>query len=98
MGRLFEHPVTLIVLLIIVLLLFGAKRLPDLASGIGQSLRIFKREVNGLHDDEKAAAQPTVVTPPAAPAPTQAAAPSPTEPPATPAPAQPENRPTDPSA
>lgn len=100
MGRLFEHPAALIVLLIIVLLLFGAKRLPDLASGIGQSLRIFKREVNDLRDDEKPAAQPPVVTPPSAPAPapTQAAAPAPAEPPVTPAPAQPENRPTDPSA
>ncbi|HEY0217494.1 MAG TPA: Sec-independent protein translocase subunit TatA [Cellulomonas sp.] len=65
MGRLFEHPATLLVLIIIVLLLFGAKRLPDLASGIGQSLRIFKREVTALQDDDKQ--DPAAQTPPAAP-------------------------------
>jgi len=72
MGRLFEHPVTLVVLLVIVVLLFGAKRLPDLASGIGQSLRIFKREVRDLTDDdgpaqngtENSATGPTVQVPP----------------------------------
>lgn len=58
MGRLFEHPLTLIVLLVVIVLLFGAKRLPDLASGIGQSLRIFKREVRDLSDDDKPAQQP----------------------------------------
>lgn len=83
MGRLFEHPVTLIVLLLVVVLLFGAKRLPDLASGIGQSLRIFKREVRDLSDDDKAAQQPgtqqnTAAQPPVATQP-------PTQPPVAPA-------------
>lgn len=35
----------LIVLLIILVILFGAKRLPDSARSLGQSLRIFKREL-----------------------------------------------------
>jgi len=47
MGALFEKPAFLI-LLLIVLLLFGAKRLPDLARGVGRSLRIFKAETDGL--------------------------------------------------
>ncbi|VTR75628.1 twin-arginine translocase TatA/TatE family subunit [Cellulomonas hominis] len=71
MGRLFEHPLTIVVLLVIVLLLFGAKRLPDLASGIGQSLKIFKREVRDLSDDDdprKDATTPPVATTPVAPA------------------------------
>jgi len=32
----------------LVLLLFGAKRLPDAARGLGRSLRIFKAETKGL--------------------------------------------------
>ncbi len=34
----------------IVLLLFGAKRMPDAARGLGRSLRIFKAETKGLND------------------------------------------------
>jgi sec-independent protein translocase protein TatA len=43
-------------------LLFGAKRLPDAARGLGRSLRIFKAETKGLADpttDEPAAQPPT---------------------------------------
>jgi sec-independent protein translocase protein TatA len=41
----------LIVLLILVLL-FGAKKLPELARGSGRALRIFKSETKGLMTDE----------------------------------------------
>ena len=34
-----------------ILLLFGAKRLPDAARGLGRSLRIFKAETKGLAGD-----------------------------------------------
>ena len=47
---LFEKPAFLL-LLLLVLLLFGAKRLPDLARGVGRSLRIFKSETDGLRGD-----------------------------------------------
>ena len=40
-------------ILAVVVLLFGAKRLPDLARGSGRALRIFKTEVKGLHDDDE---------------------------------------------
>ena len=33
-------------------LLFGAKRLPDTARGLGRSLRILKSEVAAMHDDD----------------------------------------------
>lgn len=95
MGRLFEHPVTIIALIVIVILLFGSKRLPDLASGIGQSLRIFKKEIRDLSDDDKAATtqQTTAPTaPPAATAAAPAAPPAPVvpaTPPVPPAPAAP---------
>ena len=39
-------PVELLVILGIVLLLFGAKKLPDLARALGKSSREFKRGVN----------------------------------------------------
>jgi sec-independent protein translocase protein TatA len=57
----------------VLLLLFGAKRLPDMARSIGQSARVFKGEMKGLKEDEarKAAAQSAdkPADPPAAPAP-----------------------------
>jgi sec-independent protein translocase protein TatA len=42
----------LIILVLVIVLLFGAKRLPDAARGLGRSLRIFKSEVSQLKDDE----------------------------------------------
>lgn len=51
-------PWHIIVLLVVVLLLFGARRLPDLAKSVGESLRIFKKEVKDLTDDDGPAVQP----------------------------------------
>jgi sec-independent protein translocase protein TatA len=42
----------LIIVLVIVILLFGATRLPALAKSVGQSARIFKSEVKGMKDDD----------------------------------------------
>ena len=42
-----------VVLLLVLLLLFGAKRLPDTARGLGRSLRILKAETRGLRDDNE---------------------------------------------
>ncbi|HSK28296.1 MAG TPA: Sec-independent protein translocase subunit TatA [Jiangellales bacterium] len=47
-------PAELIIILLIVLLLFGAKKLPDTARGLGRSMRIFKAETKGLRDDDEA--------------------------------------------
>ena len=41
-----------LVILAIVVLVFGAAKLPDLARGTGQALRIFKAETKGLRDDD----------------------------------------------
>lgn len=43
-----------LLVLIIILLLFGAKRLPDTARSLGRSMRILKAETKGLHDDDEA--------------------------------------------
>jgi sec-independent protein translocase protein TatA len=47
-------PTELLVLLLVLVLLFGAKKLPDTARGIGRSLRIFKAETKGLRSDDDA--------------------------------------------
>ena len=41
-----------LVILAIVVLVFGAAKLPDLARSTGQALRIFKTETKALHDDD----------------------------------------------
>jgi len=46
------EPWHLIVLLAVILVLFGGKRLPDAARGLGRSMRIFKSEVKHMKDDE----------------------------------------------
>lgn len=63
----------IVIVVLAILLLFGWKRLPDLARSTGQSLRIFKSEVDQLSDkgdkDRSAASQDTVrgqATPPPA--------------------------------
>ena len=43
----------IIIVLALLLLLFGAKRLPDAARGLGRSMRIFKAETKGLRDDDE---------------------------------------------
>jgi sec-independent protein translocase protein TatA len=43
----------LLLILAVVVLLFGASKLPDLARGSGRALRIFKAETKGLMDDDE---------------------------------------------
>jgi sec-independent protein translocase protein TatA len=42
------RPTTIIVLIVVLILLFGAKRLPDAARALGRSLRIIKAETRDL--------------------------------------------------
>jgi sec-independent protein translocase protein TatA len=59
----------LLILVLVVLLLFGAKRLPDAARSVGRSLRIFKAETKGLMDSDSAPESPATAAaaPPVAP-------------------------------
>jgi sec-independent protein translocase protein TatA len=45
------RPWHIAVLVVVLVLLFGAKRLPDAARSLGRSLRIIKAETKGLVDD-----------------------------------------------
>jgi sec-independent protein translocase protein TatA len=55
----------IIIILVVLVLLFGAKRLPDAARSLGRSMRIFKSEVKEMgHDDGDDQRQPS---PPPAP-------------------------------
>lgn len=44
----------LIVLLVVILLVFGASKLPDITRNVGRSMKIFKEEVKDLRDDGNA--------------------------------------------
>jgi sec-independent protein translocase protein TatA len=66
MGGGLLKPWHIIVLVVVLILLFGAKRLPDAARSLGRSLRIIKAETRGLADDDvqaKSEAQTTTRTP-----------------------------------
>ena len=51
----------LLIVIVVVLLMFGSSKLPDLARGSGRALRIFKEEV-GRTDQDDESADPTVET------------------------------------
>ena len=61
-------PGHLAIIAVLVIVLFGAKRLPDAARSLGKSLRIFKSEVRELQNDGKS---DPAVAPPAAAQPVQ---------------------------
>jgi sec-independent protein translocase protein TatA len=74
-----------VILIGVLVLLFGAKRLPDMARSIGQSARVFKGEMKGMRGDDDPAgkrAEPTAA--PAEPAALPPTAPSSTTPPPAP--------------
>ncbi|MFS0715045.1 twin-arginine translocase TatA/TatE family subunit [Microbacterium sp. 2P01SA-2] len=61
MSNLFAGP-HLWILLIVILLLFGAAKLPALAKSMGQSARIFKGEMKAMKDDDATAGTATAGT------------------------------------
>jgi sec-independent protein translocase protein TatA len=66
MGELFQ-PTHLIILAVLLVILFGGKKLPELGKGLGEGLRGFKEGMKGINDDVKADVKPAetahVVTP-----------------------------------
>ncbi|GIF26188.1 sec-independent protein translocase protein TatA [Actinoplanes tereljensis] len=55
MGAL--KPWHILIFVVVLVLLFGAKRLPDAARSLGRSLRIIKAETKGLIDDDNNVAE-----------------------------------------
>ncbi|GAB2851656.1 Sec-independent protein translocase subunit TatA [Lentzea nigeriaca] len=50
MGNL--GPTELIIIAVVIILLFGAKKLPDMARSLGRSAKIFKAETKGLREQD----------------------------------------------
>ncbi|WP_434063575.1 twin-arginine translocase TatA/TatE family subunit [Paramicrobacterium chengjingii] len=67
-----------VIILFIVLLLFGAPKLPGLAKSVGESMKIFKKEVREVSSDGDAGSSTATADSTAAPAATSAPVPAPT--------------------
>lgn len=101
MWRDLFQPSHLIIVAVLLVILFGWKKLPDAARSVGRSMRIFKSEVSEMKNDGKdarpsAAASDTVpgdVVPPQTTQPTQPTQPAPAPQPPTAAQAPPQPAP-----
>jgi sec-independent protein translocase protein TatA len=51
-GDLFDSWPKILIIAIVVLVLFGSRKMPDAARSLGRSMRILKSEVQGMHEDE----------------------------------------------
>jgi sec-independent protein translocase protein TatA len=51
-GQLFDSPWKILIVALVIIVLFGSKKLPYAARSLGQSMRILKKEVQSLHEDE----------------------------------------------
>ena len=51
-GDLFDSPWKILIVALVIIVLFGSRKLPSAARSLGQSMRILKKEVHGLHEDE----------------------------------------------
>jgi sec-independent protein translocase protein TatA len=69
-GDLFDSPWKILIVAVVIIVMFGSRKLPDAARSLGKSMRILKTEVQGLHEDEPATPASTNVQ--AAPAQLQA--------------------------
>jgi sec-independent protein translocase protein TatA len=57
-GDLFDSPWKILIVAVVILVLFGSKKLPDAARSLGRSMRILKSEVGSLHEDEPELTRP----------------------------------------
>jgi sec-independent protein translocase protein TatA len=69
-GDLFDSPWKILIVAIVLIVLFGSKKLPDAARSLGKSMRILKTEISDLHPEDpateaaKAAAEATAAQAP----------------------------------
>ena len=70
---LFDSPWKIAIIAVLIIVLFGSRKLPDAARSLGKSMRILKTEVSSLHEDEPSQhsasvpAAPAQLQPPVAP-------------------------------
>jgi sec-independent protein translocase protein TatA len=67
---LFDSPWKILIVAVLIIVLFGSRKLPEAARSLGKSMRILKTEVQGMHEDE---AQTTYTAPATTAAPAQIA-------------------------
>ena len=72
-----DNPVHILLLLLVVLLVFGAKRLPEIGRSLGEGMRGFKDSISGQATSSTLTAAPTPVAPPVTPVAAPAPAPVP---------------------
>ena len=75
-GNLFDSPWKILLVAVVLIVLFGSKKLPHAARSLGQSMRILKREVQSLHEDENESPAQDGTSAPQLPQAQRAAAPS----------------------
>jgi sec-independent protein translocase protein TatA len=73
-GDLFDSPWKILIVAIVIIVLFGSRKLPVAARSLGKSMRILKTEVQGLHEDDEDEETASKTTVPPAPAQLQAPA------------------------
>ena len=81
-GDLFDSPWKILIVAVVIIVLFGSKKLPGAARSLGQSMRILKREVSDLHHDEEPGSAPKDGANPSAQFPQAQLTPTPAAPPA----------------
>jgi sec-independent protein translocase protein TatA len=52
-SDLFDNPWKILIVAVVIIVLFGSRKLPDAARSLGKSMRILKTEVQGLHNDDE---------------------------------------------
>jgi sec-independent protein translocase protein TatA len=57
-GDLFDSPWKILIVAVVLIVLFGSKKLPDAARSLGKSMRILKAEASTLHQDEPPTPRP----------------------------------------
>jgi sec-independent protein translocase protein TatA len=57
-GGLFDSPWKILIVAVVLIVLFGSKKLPDAARSLGKSMRILKAEASTPHQDEPPAPRP----------------------------------------
>lgn len=70
-----EHPWAILIILLLIVLLFGSSKLPDLARNLGRSMRIVKKEVREMKADDEGATPAAPTNPSTRTAPQQPAEP-----------------------